>query len=254
MTTKPFPNDAQRRRAIVVLDQSDIDRCGFEDGGPALLLNEEIHVLESPVRDPQGIIRDILERGLVQRGAILAQSPFDKDRYEDAEQAKELFALAKHTHFSTFCMHLGAREVKIEQIRLKKTSETKTWTVEGGVKVVNASASVQQDEPDDFTSRLTLVDTFEGGQANLEAAEKLLRQTGLLGDPNMSGLLDMRRPGSNHNWLKSRTLTLNLSSEAKRNLTIIGNLQLPPFIKLKADYTSVIREQSEYTLTITVCF
>lgn len=256
MTTKPFPDDAQRRKAIVVLDQSDIDRCGYEDEGPALLLSEEIHVLELPVRDTQKIIQDIMDRDLVRRGAILAQSPFDKDKYEDAIQAKELFALAKHLHFSTFCMHLGAREVKIEQIQLGKSSETKTWTAEGGAKIKRVGASLdtsgKQDELDTFRSQLTLIDTFEGGQANLEAAEQLLRQTRLLGDPNMSGLLDMRRSGSNQ--LRSRTLKLNLSSEAKRNLTVVGNLKVPPFIKLEADYKRVIREQSEYTLTVTVRF
>ena len=258
--TKPFPEDAQKRKGIVVLSQSEIDRCRYEDGGSALLLNEEIHVLEFPVRDSQKIIQDILDRGLVRRGAVLVQSPFDRDRYEDAAQAKELFALAKHMHFSAFCMRLGAREVSIEQIQLSKASETRTWSVEGDAKIKRVGAAidtlVKQDELDAFRSQLTLVDTFEGGQADLKAAEELLRRTNLLGDPNMAGLLDIRQSGSNQ--LRSRTLTLNLSSETKRNLSVIGKLtaKLPPFIEieLEADYKRAVREQSEYTLTVKVRF
>ena len=260
MIIQPFPEDVQRRKGIIVLGQSEIDRCRYEDGGSALLLNEEIHILEFPVRDSHKIIQDILDRGLARRGAVIVQSPFDRDRYEDAAQAKELFALAKHMHFSTFCMHLGAREVSIEQIQLSKASETRTWSVEGGAKIKRVGAAidtlVKQDELDAFRAQLTLVDTFEGGQADLKAAEELLRRTNLLGDPNMAGLLDIRQSGSNQ--LRSRILTLNLSSETKRNLSVIGKLtaQLPPFIEieLEADYKRAVREQSEYTLTVKVRF
>ena len=256
MATKPFPKDAQQRKALLVLDQSEIDRCRYEDGGSDLLLNEEIHILEFPVRGSQKVIQDIVGEDLVRRGAVLVQNPFDKDRYEDVEKAEERFALARHLHFSDFCMHLGAREVRIEQIQLSKTSGTKTWNVEGGIKVKTVGADVGADVEQDglavFRSKLKLVDTFEGGQADVKAAEELLRRTKLLGDPNMSGLLDMRRSESNQ--LKSRTLTLNLSSETKRNLSVIGRLKVPPFIKLEADYKRVVQEQSEYTLTVEVRF
>lgn len=252
MVTKPFPEDAQQRKAILVLDQSEIDRCRYEDGGSNLLLNEEVHVLKLPVQDPQKIIQDIVDRGMVRRGAVLVQSPFDKDKYEDVTEAEELFALRKHMYFSTFCMYLGVREVRIEQIQLSKASETKTWNVEGDSIKGSGQISGERDELDAFRSQLTLVDTFEGGQANLEAAEEWLQQKRLLGDPNMSGLLDMRRSESNK--LKSRTLTLNLSSETKRSLGVIGKLRFPPFIQLKADYKRIVQEQSEYTLTVKVRF
>ena len=252
MATKPFPEDAQQRKALLVLDQSEIDRCRYEDGGSDLLLNEEIHILEFPVRGSQKVIQDIVGEDLVRRGAVLVQNPFDKDRYEDVEKAEERFALARHLHFSIFCMHLGAREVRIEQIQLSKTSGTKTWKIEGGIKGKTGEVDVEQDGLAVFRSKLKLVDTFEGGQADVKAAEELLRRTKLLGDPNMSGLLDMRRSESNQ--LKSRTLTLNLSSETKRNLSVIGRLKVPPFIKLEADYKRVVQEQSEYTLTVEVRF
>lgn len=256
MTDKPFPEDAQRRTGIIVLGQSEIDRCHYEPGGSELLLNEEIHILEFPVQSSHRIIRDIVDRGLVRRGVVLVQSPYDTHVYEDATEARESFALAKHMYFSQLCQLLGARQVRIEQIQWRKASGTKTVNVEGGVQIGKVGGSgditMKQDELEAFKSQLNLADDFEGGQVHLREAEELLRQTRLFGDPNMSGLLDMRRP--EHNQLKSRTLTLNLSSETKRNLSVIGKLDIPLFIKLEADYKKVMHEQSEYSLTLTVTF
>ena len=258
MATGPFPEDAQRRKAIFVLGRPEIDRCEYTEGGPDLLLNEEIHILEYPLQDASGIVQDIDDRGLVRPGAVLVQSPFDGDRYESVMEARNLFALEKRYHFSTFCMHLGARRVAIEEIWLRKGEETKTWKAEvgGGISkfVASVGAKANQDECDIEEWRLILVDTFKGEQGSLKDAEKLLRQTNLFGDPSMSELLKMCR--SRNNQLRSRTLTLNLSSEVTRKLNVIGGLQIPRFVKVKleAGYERVVHEHSEYKLILNICF
>ena len=48
-------------------------------------------------------------------------------------QAVERFALDKHMIFSELCMHLGAREVTVEQIDLKNTMGKTTVSVEGSL-------------------------------------------------------------------------------------------------------------------------
>ena len=63
----------------------------------------------------QRLVQDLVDSGLVRPGAVLIQSPFDKNTYENSMQAVERFALEKHLHFSTLCMYLGAREVTVEQ-------------------------------------------------------------------------------------------------------------------------------------------
>ena len=85
----------------------------------------------------------------------------------------------------------------------------------------------------------------------MEAANQLLERTGLLGDPNMGGLLEIFR-GQNIR-IKSRTLELNLTTEVHRNLKVLANLKVPKFLaSLEADHDSNVQEQTEYTLNITV--
>jgi hypothetical protein len=68
----------------------------------------------------------------------------------------------------------------------------------------------------------------------------------------MRTLLEMRRDGSNE--LRTRKLVLSLSSEARSNLSVAGRAKVPAFIELSADYDRALREQYDYTLTVTVRF
>ncbi len=86
----------------------------------------------------------------------------------------------------------------------------------------------------------------------MEAAERLLQSTGLWADPNMRTLVEMRRNGPNR--LETRKLALSLSNEAKCNLNVVGRLKVPTFVKLSAEYHHVVKEQQDYTLTVTVRF
>jgi hypothetical protein len=253
MATGYFPAEPWRRKGIIVLDEQEIERCEYESEGAALLLNEEVYILKFPVQDDNPVIQDLEVSGLINPGAVLAQSPFDKDIYKDIAQAPRQFALAKHVYFSTFCMYLGAREVNVEQIESREISGTKTLNVKGGVTQYAGDLSAESEELEALRSQLTLHDTFTGGDADVDAAEELLRQKQLLGDVNMSSLLEMRRANT-PSQLVSRTLKINLSSEAKRNLTVIGRLGVPGFINLEADYKRIVREQTEFTQTVQVIF
>ena len=108
-------------------------------------------------------------------------------------------------------------------------------------------------ELESFRSQLTLKDEFEGGEPEVKAATELLQRTGLSGDANMRGLLNIFQ-GQNIK-IKSRTLELNLTTEVHRNLKVLANLKVPKFLaSLEADYDSKVQEQTEYTLNITVNF
>jgi hypothetical protein len=253
MAVRPFPAEPWRRKGIVILEQHDVERCHYEEDGNALLLDEEIYVLEFPIQDSNPATQNLVDSGLVRPGTVLVQSPFDKDVYEDVAEATQRFALAKHMYFSTFCMYLGAREVTIEQIELRRVSGKTTLNLKGGIPALSGDLSAKSEEIDAFRSQLTLRDSFTGGQADLQAAEELLRRRGLFGDANLRTLLDMRR-ASSPNQIVSRTITLNLSNEVKRNLGVIGRLKIAKFIKLEADFGRAVREQSEYTVTVQVIF
>jgi len=255
MAAGSFPADPGRRRAIVVLQQHDIDRCAYEPGAAQALLDDEAYVLQFPLRaasEMPAALRNIVDSGLARPGGMLVQSPYDPDHYEEASLASRRFALAKHTYFSTFCMYLGARSVSVEQVDLRTNTGKTTLDIKGERPVGSAQVTVESSDLENFRAQMHLLDEFTGGSADLGAAERLLRRTGLWSDPNMRTLLEMRRDGTNQ--LTTRRLVLSLSSEAQSNLNVVGRLKIPAFMKLSAEYDRVVRERHDYTLTVLVKF
>lgn len=255
MTTGSFPDDPSSRKAILVLQQHDLEKCAYEPGAAQLLLDEEAYVLQFPVR-PEGelsmALRNIMDGRLARPGTMLVQSPFEPDTYEEASLALQRFALAKYMYFSSLCMHLGAKEVSVEQIDLRTRTGKTSVDVQGKRLGASAQVSVEAEELERFRAQMNLRDEFAGGPPDIAAADLLLRRTGLVSDPNMRTLLEMRREGANQ--LLSRKLVLNLSSEAKSNLDIMGRLKIPAFVKLSVEYDRIIQERHDYTLTVFVRF
>ena len=248
-----WPDEPSRRKVVMILKPEDIEALRFDEDGPALLLNQDVHILSSQFSNPDPDVQRLIDQGLVKPGAVLVQNPFDKNLYQDKPEAVEQFALAKHLYFSTFCGLLGAREVEIKQVREKKEEDEKSIKVEGGIPKVGVEGSGQSKKLESFCSRLALKDEFEGTEPDVEAATQLLERIGLLGDPNMYGLLKIFQ-GQNIR-IKRRTLELNLTTEVHRNLKILADLKAPKFLaSLEADSDSNAQEQTEYTLNITVKF
>lgn len=255
MATGFFPNDPSSRKAVLVLQDHDIEKCAYVPGAAQALLDEEAYILQFPLRiqgDFPIALQNIVDAGLARPGNILVQSPYDIDSYEEAALAPQRFALAKHMYFSTLCMHLGAKEVVVEQVDLRTRSGKSTLDVKGERHGASAQVSIEAEELEKFRAQMHLRDEFEGGPADVGAAERLLRRTGLLADPNMRTLVEMRRVGANQ--LKTRKLVLSLSSETKNNLNVVARLKVPAFVNLSAEYDRVVKEQQDYTLTVVVRF
>ncbi len=248
-----WPDEPQRRKTVLVLNQQDIDALRYEEGGADILLNEEVSILPSSLKQSNSVVQDLIDSGLVQPGAVLIQSPFDKDIYENSIQAVERFALAKYLHFSTLCMNLGAREVIVEQIELKNTEDRKIVSLQGGLPMKGAGGvEIKNEEMDSFCNKLTLHDKLQGGSPDVQAAEEHLKRTGLSGDDAMRSLIDLRR--NPNNLLTSRKLHLNMTREVKRNFNVLANLNIPVYLSLETGYDRHVREQTEFTLTVKVDF
>ena len=94
--SKTWPEEPHRRKTVLVLNEQDIDALDYEEGGADLLLNEEIYILSSSLKESNPVIQNLVDSGLVQPNAVLIQSPFDKNIYENSMQALQRFALDKH--------------------------------------------------------------------------------------------------------------------------------------------------------------
>jgi len=255
MSTGAFPLNPDNRRAIVVLQEHEIEKCAYEKCSGGILVDSEAYVLQFPVSDrpnmPQAL-QNILDMNQARPGSTLIQSPFDLDVYEEVSSAPQQFALAKHMYFSILCKHLGAREVIVEQVDMKTSSAMHGIEVKGNKNGCVAGADIKKTECEKLRAKMSLHDKFTGGPPDLEKAEQLLRGKKLIADSNMRSLIEMRRDGANQ--ITSRELVLSLSSEANNNLKVVGKLKVPGFIKLSTSYESVLNNLFEYTLTVKVEF
>jgi len=255
MSHGTFPTDPSRRKAILVLSEHDVERCAYEPGVARELMIDETYVLQAPLREQQGCtpaLQRLIDARLIQAGTLLIQNPYDCDSYEEATLAPQRFALAKHMYFSMICMHLGAKEVVVDQIHVHTGSSV--LTIEAQAERAGSTGQVdgKHEELEKLRAQMHLRDVFEGGAADIEAAEHLLRQTGLSTDLNIRTLIEMRRGGGNR--LKSRKLVLNLSSEAKSHLALAGRIKVPAFVKLSTELDRVVKNKDDFTLTVTVNF
>lgn len=243
-----FPNNPNNRRVILVMDDHEIDRWKYEKGGSDLLDSRDAFVLPVSQRED---MPDIIRNRAIP-GSILIQNPYDMENYVEATSAPQHFAHEKYMYLSTLCMHLGAKEVVIEQIELHTQAGKTSVNFEGGKQgVFKGDARLDKEELEKFSSSMHLHDEFPGGEADIEAAEQLLRRTGLWADTNMKTLVEMRRGGSNQ--IKSRKLTLNLSSEAKSNLKVAANIKAS-LVRVSTNYETDININQEYRLKFTVNF
>lgn len=255
MPTGSFPSDPAKRRAILILQKHDVEKCFYEQGAAKALLDDEVHILQLPARPESEIstaLQNILDAGLARPRSMLVQSPYDSDTYEEASLAPQRYALAKHMLFSTFCMRLGAKEVSVDQIENQTRTGKVTLEVKGKRLGSSAELTVEQKEIAKIAVQMNLRYEFTGGPPDLGGAEQLLRRTGLWADSGMRSLLEMRSDGSNQ--LLTRKLVLSLSNDAKSNLKVVGRLKLPAFIKLSAELDRVVHEQYDFTVTEIVRF
>tara|TARA_R110002020_G_scaffold37705_5_gene113693 strand:+ start:12253 stop:12921 length:669 start_codon:yes stop_codon:yes gene_type:complete len=219
------------------------------------LTDDEAYIVEFPVPidDHSPIaLRQLANTGLMRPGKVLAQSPFDPDLYEDAAEAQQKFALAKHMYFSTFCMHLGAREVVVDQLDYRKGSTSGSYKFGGERNGIGGQVGVKVGEAESLRTQMSLRDSFTGGPPDLDSAAALLMRTGLTSDANMRSLLELRRDGANK--LLERTLSISLSSEVRSNLSVVARIKVPTFLKLSAEYGKAVKEELEFRLTVTVRF
>lgn len=257
MMRNSFPKESSSRRVILVLQEHDIEKCVIEpDVGRQLLLDDEIYILQYPVRledETPLVLQNILESDQVRPGVVLLQSPFDRDVYEDAVVAPQRFALAKHMYFSTLCRYLGATRVSVEQVTIETKEGRDTINFDASRDLVGGgSVRIENERLRSLVNSMQLEDKFAGGMTDVSSAERIMKKTGLWTDPNIRTLLTMRSDGGNR--LLSRRLVLNLTNDIKSNMNVAARVNVPSFVHLSADYSRVVHEQYDFSLTVLVEF
>lgn len=258
MGTGKIPEDPERRRALVVLEDHDVEECDLDSKGRRFLDSAEVHVLVWPCREDLGPLkRTLASRELLRPGSVLIQSPFDLESYVLESQAIERFSLVKYAAYSRICAALGARVVEVVQIERQSGSVRTSIRLDGEMPIVaGAKVAGAVEELKKMEASLSLRDEFVGKSPNIARAERLLADYRLRGDGVITSLIDQRR--DRHNPIRVREVRTNLVAETRTNLDIVASLQLPSFLELPssvgAAFNRVRSDVREFCLTLRVTF
>lgn len=243
--------DLTQKKVLLVLDRVDIERLNYESEGSDLLLNDEVHIIEYNAEKSYPLLDSLRDRNLLNKGEILIQSPYDQNRYAAVDNAVQDFALEKHFAFLNFCNSLGAIEIQIEQLDIKTEEASTSASVEGKILKAKPNVKIDKNSYEQLTKKLSVHDKYKGGEPDLKAAEKLLREKRLFGDSNMTSLLEIRRSS---NPIKSRTVKLSLTDESQTNLRIAASMKIPVYLSIDASYQKAVKKRIEYDLSLKVTF
>lgn len=225
MSIRPFPINPDNRKIVAVMDSFKVEKCTYEPNGHELLYHNEATILPYPLPDNNEevspALQYIIESGLAKDGAVLVQSPYNPDIYANEEDAYISFALEKKIHFSTVCGYLGATEVSIVGNDTQKTAIENELNIGGEYKGIGMTAQHSDKTEEDIMMHMNLHDIFEGGEPDIAAAEKHLKENNLWSDLSLRSLIDSR---SKKNKIKTRTLVINFSRESRKNIELAISL------------------------------
>ncbi|WP_152668447.1 MULTISPECIES: hypothetical protein [Pseudomonas] len=258
VATGKIPLDHGARRVMLVLDENTINECLYdlEPEAKGFLFDPQSHILQYPltVDEPDSqALQNIIDADLLRPGAVLLQSPYDRNAYVDLSQATDQFAIEKLRHFSRLCQYLGARDVTVEQVEVSKDSSSQVYELHGKAPVAKLDVKVENKVGNSLARKFSINASFRGGKPNTEAAEKYLRGKQLWGDVVMRSLVE--QCADEDNQILEQKVVISLSSESKRSLGVVAKLNLPAKgLGLTANYLDSAHSIEEYLLTLTVKF
>ena len=205
-------------RAVLVLNAVSERLVRSKPNLAVLLDDPDVMVLDLPVRGATAPKRDLASRldnlGLMQSPSLVLRDPYDPTRYFRAEDLGVELAKSKHRAYQNLCQLLGAKEVVVESVseltRTTKRSRKVSGSVDAGAGAkVSGTSSAESTLRADLTEQFRLEQKHLGGQADLLAADKFMRDRNLGWDGDLSHLVDVVRNQKN----PPKELSLNFSTK-----------------------------------------
>lgn len=234
-----LPERASERVVIYVMDTIDLERIQYDEGFDPR--DTYVAVVDATIVEPSDRLKGELDRrGLLIPGSTLVQNPYRPEEYATVSDAPGKYALDKFVIFSSLCQLLGARSVRMQSLEETKSGKTRTLGASAKGQVVEGGGTAVSSAGQQILSQKNLLDTFHGGEPDIEAARDLLRRLRLDDDPILRSLVDLRAaPGNPH---KQRWISVDLSQETNNNLSLAVQATTPAFLKLRVDASTIKSE------------
>lgn len=225
-----------------------------------LFANEDVGFLILPVKPEQGSIQENIDRnGFAIKDTVLLLSPYDRARtdYVPVQDAMRDFALAKYFTFCELCGFLGATQVALQSMTIDGRERRLSGHSEGEItpfpfSSIEMDLEATSEQAKRLQSSIQISAKFAGDEPDFEKAQSLLAGRNLARDTTMMYLLNLRR-----RKLTELELTLDITSEANKKITVVSNVkvQIPTQLMNLRSSLEVLNDSREnITLSIKVVF
>jgi hypothetical protein len=207
---------------LVVVDRDDFVQARRTE--PELLADWQTTVVPVPLEPRWSALEPLrrLERSL-KPGTIFVRNPFDQDRYIEVGEAYEKIAVSKFGAFAQICQLLGARRLRVEELREFSENEEQIGSVDLKSGPAHGGISGGSQQLRTVAKGIRADWVWETGQPDQEQAEKVAEQSGLSADALVIGLI--RQRGHSANRLARHDLLLDISSEARSEISLALGLE-----------------------------
>jgi hypothetical protein len=252
---KTLPEDPKERKVIVLLKEDDI----INSSDSEWINSSKITVLKYPFDRNSPVYKNELyksldDAGLIEKGAILVQSPYDVDVYRDAKDIENLIhfnALRKYSIFSGFCRKLGATRISIKDFANEQINANRGRGGQAEYKIFGGEANASEELENKLRQELDMEDTYPGdSNPNIEEAKKYLEDNRIWHDEVLKSLLEART-GSGK--IQSKDISFSLTSESMQALKLLGGIKLA-FFNANGNYENKVSTLRDLKVSLSVEF
>jgi hypothetical protein len=246
------------RRALLLGTSSTYAELALTQDGRRLLANPAIAFLDindvSQKRDP--IVAALGRRGLIEEGALLAQSSTNHRRYQRLPETVRNTVLDRIEATIRVCQELGAREVTITHAERDTVARDKSvkagvqaeLTVLPGHVLTGDTTKISSDVTIDGLAIQTSW-SFGGTEPDVAAAERALDGSGVY-DESLERMIDLFR---SPNRPLRHTFAISTESDMRQISDLLAGISVP-FVKARAEIENFQRSRSVVRLKLVVDF
>jgi hypothetical protein len=211
------------RKVLIAISQAQHDSLTALE--LAKIVNQpgiEFLVLDGASSFASAIADSIRDQYALESGALLIQNPYDTSTYFREDEAVAQIALQKTLRIAQVCHLLGSTSLTVKQISSATDERQKHSGASGGAKGIMGRLSGDSKAVREIRQRIALRDTCSGGEPDIQKAEEYLLSQRLSNDTMLTNLVEAR--AVTNNTLKSRTLTIDATKEARSSLDIAAKV------------------------------
>lgn len=177
------------RRSVIAVTQPGTELSAVEDGAG-------VAWLQVPDRVPsQGLVRRLMQEGMLVPGTVLIQSPIEPNQYFTLEQAATGIATQTLSAYERVASLLGATSFSVKAVKIWEEGRGVSLNADGSLPRGALKGNVGRDVTEKLESLVTISSKNASQEPDLAAAEAVAAGYGMESDETIKTLLDFVRDG-----------------------------------------------------------